>query len=58
LPLFSADSEWRRIVDAIKKIQAEGASMCEAHEDLEVFRLRLGKCLNYEVDTIGLCDCC
>lgn len=28
--------------------QAEGVSMCDAHPDLEVFRLRLGKALNYE----------
>jgi hypothetical protein len=39
-----------RIVDAIRKIQAEGASMCEAHEDMEIFRLRLMKCLNYEAN--------
>lgn len=27
---------------------AEGVSMCDAHPDLEVFRLRLGKALNFE----------
>ncbi|CDO78235.1 hypothetical protein BN946_scf184608.g5 [Trametes cinnabarina] len=28
--------------------KAEGVAMCDAHPDLEVFRLRLGKALNYE----------
>lgn len=28
--------------------EAEGVAMCEAHPNLEVFRLRLGKALNYE----------
>jgi hypothetical protein len=36
------------ILDAMKANQAEGVSMCDAHPDLEVFRLRLGKALNYE----------
>ncbi|OBZ69997.1 hypothetical protein A0H81_10438 [Grifola frondosa] len=36
------------IFDAMQAIQAEGVSMCDAHPDLEVFRLRLGKALNYE----------
>jgi len=36
------------IFDAMEYIQAEGVSMCDAHPDLEVFRLRLGKALNYE----------
>ena len=26
----------------------EGVAFCEAHEDLEVFRLRLGRALNFE----------
>ncbi|KAF8891783.1 hypothetical protein BD779DRAFT_1670742 [Infundibulicybe gibba] len=34
--------------DSMAAIQAEGVSMCDAHPDLEVFRLRLGKALNYE----------
>ena len=34
--------------DAMKSINADGIAMCEAHPDLEVFRLRLGKALNYE----------
>ncbi|KAJ8076602.1 hypothetical protein PM082_001025 [Marasmius tenuissimus] len=36
------------IFDAMTAIQADGIAMCEAHPDLEVFRLRLGKALNYE----------
>ena len=36
------------IFDAMAAIQAEGVAMCDAHPDLEVFRLRLGKALNYE----------
>ncbi|KAG8891137.1 hypothetical protein FRB99_003841, partial [Tulasnella sp. 403] len=36
------------ILNAMKKIKADGVAICEAHEDLEVFRLRLGKALNYE----------
>ncbi|KII95658.1 hypothetical protein PLICRDRAFT_129563 [Plicaturopsis crispa FD-325 SS-3] len=34
--------------DAMQANQAEGVAMCDAHPDLEVFRLRLGKALNYE----------
>ncbi|KAF9469981.1 hypothetical protein BDZ94DRAFT_1243679 [Collybia nuda] len=36
------------IFDSMAACQAEGVSMCDAHPDLEVFRLRLGKALNYE----------
>lgn len=36
------------ILDAMQAVQAEGVAMCDAHPDLEVFRLRLGKALNYE----------
>lgn len=36
------------IFEAMNAIQADGVSMCDAHPDLEVFRLRLGKALNYE----------
>ncbi|GLB37737.1 hypothetical protein LshimejAT787_0407880 [Lyophyllum shimeji] len=36
------------IFDSMTACQAEGIAMCEAHPDLEVFRLRLGKALNYE----------
>ncbi|KAG6857194.1 hypothetical protein H0H87_008259 [Tephrocybe sp. NHM501043] len=36
------------IFDSMTACQAEGVSMCDAHPDLEVFRLRLGKTLNFE----------
>ncbi|KAF8161282.1 hypothetical protein B0H34DRAFT_700244 [Crassisporium funariophilum] len=36
------------IFDSMGACQAEGVSMCDAHPDLEVFRLRLGKALNFE----------
>lgn len=43
------------LIDAMKKIDGEGVSMFEAHADLEIFRIRLGKSLNYEFheDYIG-----
>ena len=34
--------------DAIERNQADGIAVCEAHEDLEVFRIRFGKALNFE----------
>lgn len=36
------------LVDAMRKNDADGVASFEAHEDPEVLRLRLGKCLNYE----------
>jgi len=36
------------LLDAMASIQADGFSTCEAHPDLEVFRLRLGWALNYK----------
>jgi hypothetical protein len=36
------------VLDAMQANQAEGVAMCDAHPDLEVFRLRMGKALNYE----------
>lgn len=36
------------IFDCMHEIKADGVSICEAHPDLEVFRLRLGKALNFE----------
>ena len=36
------------IFDSMAACRAEGVSMCDAHPDLEVFRLRLGKALNFE----------
>jgi len=34
--------------DSMAACNADGVSMCDAHPDLEVFRLRLGKALNFE----------
>ncbi|KAI0079276.1 hypothetical protein K474DRAFT_1673490 [Panus rudis PR-1116 ss-1] len=36
------------IFDAMQACQADGVAICDAHPDMEVFRLRLGKALNYE----------
>lgn len=36
------------IFDAMNACNADGVSLCDAHPNLEVFRLRLGKALNYE----------
>ncbi|KAG8739061.1 hypothetical protein FRC10_006218 [Ceratobasidium sp. 414] len=36
------------MIDAMRKVDADGVAICDAHPDLEVFRLRLGKALNYE----------
>ncbi|KAI5121443.1 hypothetical protein M0805_009552, partial [Coniferiporia weirii] len=36
------------IFDAMTKVNAEGVSVCDAHPDMEVFRLRLGRALNFE----------
>ena len=36
------------ILEAMRKINGEGVAMFEAHGDLEIFRLRLGKALDYE----------
>lgn len=43
------------LLEAMRKIDGDGVSMFEAHADLEVVRLRLGKALNYEFheDYIG-----
>ena len=43
------------LLDAMQKVNGEGISMFEAHADLEIFRIRLGKALNYEFheDYIG-----
>lgn len=43
------------LIDAMSKIDGEGCSMMEAHADLEVFRVRLGRCLDFEYheDNIG-----
>ncbi|KAJ7928435.1 hypothetical protein B0H13DRAFT_982567 [Mycena leptocephala] len=36
------------IFDAMTACEAEGVAMLDAHPDLEVFRLKLGKAINYE----------
>jgi hypothetical protein len=43
------------LIDAMSKVNGEGCSMMEAHADLEVFRVRLGRCLDFEYheDNIG-----
>ncbi|KAF2403695.1 hypothetical protein EJ06DRAFT_536083 [Trichodelitschia bisporula] len=43
------------IIDAMSKIDGEGIAMFEAHADVEIFRLRLGKALDFEFheDNIG-----
>ncbi|KAK1753042.1 hypothetical protein QBC47DRAFT_304132 [Echria macrotheca] len=43
------------LLEAIRKIDGDGIAMLEAHADLEIFRIRLGKALDYEFheDYIG-----
>ena len=43
------------LLHAMQKVNGEGISMFEAHADLEIFRIRLGKALDYEFheDYIG-----
>jgi len=43
------------IADAMTRNQADGVAVCECSDNLEIFRLRLGKCLNFEYaeDYIG-----
>jgi hypothetical protein len=43
------------LLDAMKKVNGEGVSMFEGHADLEIFRVRLGKALDFEFheDYIG-----
>lgn len=36
------------ILEAMRKINGDGVAMFEAHGDLEIFRMRLGKALDYE----------
>jgi hypothetical protein len=42
------------IIEAISRNGAEGVALCEAHEHPEVFRLRIGKCLNFEYLFVAL----
>jgi hypothetical protein len=43
------------LIEAMSKIDGEGVAMFEAHADLEIFRIRLGKALDFEYheDNIG-----
>jgi hypothetical protein len=43
------------LLDAMAKVDGEGVSMFDSHADLEIFRIRLGKALDYEFheDYIG-----
>jgi len=43
------------IIEGMRKVDGDGISMLDAHADLEIFRIRLGKALNYEFheDYIG-----
>jgi hypothetical protein len=43
------------ILDSMSKINGEGVAMFEAHANLEIFRLRLGKALDFEFheDNVG-----
>ncbi|KAL1955172.1 hypothetical protein VTO42DRAFT_8937 [Malbranchea cinnamomea] len=43
------------LLEAMRKIDGEGVAMFEAHADLEIFRIRLGKALDFEFheDYIG-----
>jgi len=36
------------VLEAMRAIDADGVSYAECHPDLEVFRLRLGRALNFE----------
>jgi len=43
------------LLEAIRRVEGDGIAMLEAHSDLEIFRIRLGKALDYEFheDYIG-----
>jgi hypothetical protein len=45
---FQGSGKSTMIFDAMELNQAEGVSVCDAHPNLDVFRLRLGRALNYE----------
>jgi DNA helicase TIP49 (TBP-interacting protein) len=36
------------LLDAMRKVDGEGIAMFEAHADLEIFRIRFGKALDFE----------
>lgn len=43
------------LIEAMSQIEGEGVAMLEAHADPEIFRIRLGRCLDFEFheDNIG-----
>ena len=43
------------LIEAMQKIDGDGVSMLDCHADLEIFRIRLGKALDFEYheDNIG-----
>lgn len=43
------------ILDAMRKIDGTGVAMFEAHADLEIFRIRLGKALDFEFHEEYVC---
>lgn len=36
------------LIEAMQKVDGEGVSMLEAHADVEIFRIRLGRALDFE----------
>lgn len=46
------------LLDAMQKVNGEGISMFEAHADLEIFRIRLGKALDFEFYEEYVLDSC
>ena len=36
------------LIEAMQKIDGEGVAMFEAHADVEIFRIRLGRALDFE----------
>lgn len=36
------------LIEAMQKVDGEGVSMLEAHSDVEIFRIRLGRSLDFE----------
>lgn len=40
------------LIDAMAKIDGEGCAMFDAHADPEIFRIRLGKALDFEVSSL------
>lgn len=45
------------LLEAMRKIDGDGCAMFEAHADLEIFRIRLGKALDYEFRKFSSSSC-